>query len=178
MLISGDAYVDHPSFAAAVIGRWLTAYGYTVGIIPQPNFKSTDDFMKFGKPKYAFLISPGNLDSMVNIYTVSKHKRKQDLYSPGGKTGLRPKRASIVYTNKIREAYGDVPIVIGGIECSLRRFAHYDYWDDKVRQSILADSGADLLIYGMGENPIIELAEALESGLDIKDITYIKRYVL
>ena len=173
IIITGDAYIDHHSFAMALIGRWLETLGYSVGIIAQPDFKTCESFKKLGKPKYAFLVSPGNMDSMVNLYTVNKRPRKKDAYTPGGETGKRPKRASIVYTNRIREAYGDVPIIIGGIEPSLRRFAHYDYWDDKVRRSILFDSDADLLIYGMGEKPLIEIAECFESGMKIKDMTFI-----
>ena len=171
--VSGDAYVDHPSFGPAIICRLIERYGFTVGIIAQPDWHSTDDFMKFGRPRYAFLVSSGNMDSMVNHYTVAKKRRSTDSFSEGGKTGKRPDRAVIVYCNRLREAYGSVPIVIGGLEASLRRFAHYDYWDDRVRASILFDSGADLLLYGMGEHTITELTEALSSGLDIKDITYI-----
>lgn len=173
ILVTGDAYVDHPSFANALIGKWLELNGYGVGIIAQPDWNSLEDFKKLGRPRLGFLVSAGNMDSMVNLYTVNKHRRREDAYSPGGKAGLRPKRATIVYTNKIREAYGDVPVIIGGVEASLRRFAHYDYWDDAVRQSILADSGADLLVYGMGENPILEIADALASGLGVRDVTYV-----
>lgn len=171
--ISGDAYVDHPSFGHAIITRLLESLGFKIGIIPQPDWRDKEAFMKLGKPKYAFLVSSGNMDSMVNHYSSSKRRRKTDLYSPGGKTGLRPDRAVIVYCNKIKEAYKDVPIIIGGVEASLRRFAHYDYWDDKVRRSILFDSRADLLIYGMGEKPIQEIAEALAAGIDIKYINYV-----
>lgn len=173
ILVTGDAYVDHPSFANALIGKWLELNGYGVGIIAQPDWNSLEDFKKLGRPRLGFLVSAGNMDSMVNLYTVNKHRRREDAYSPGGKAGLRPKRATIVYTNKIREAYGDVPVIVGGVEASLRRFAHYDYWDDAVRQSILADSGADLLVYGMGENPILEIADALASGLGVRDVTYV-----
>jgi len=171
--ISGDAYVDHPSFGHAIITRILDNMGYKVGIIPQPDWRKKESFMILGKPKYAFLVSSGNMDSMVNHYTSSKKRRRQDLYSPGGKIGARPDRAVIVYCNKLREAYKDVPIIIGGVEASLRRFAHYDYWDDKVRRSILLDSRADLLIYGMGERPMREIAEALSSGIDIKHVNYV-----
>lgn len=171
--VIGDAYVDHPSFGPAIISRILESRGYTVGIISQPDWHDTQDFMKFGAPRLAFLVSSGNLDSMVNHYTAAKKRRSSDSFTEGGKIGKRPDRAVIVYCNRIREAYKNVPIVIGGIEASLRRFAHYDYWDDKVRASILFDSGADLLLYGMGEHSIVELAEALDSGLDIRDITYI-----
>ena len=149
--VSGDAYVDHPSFGAAIITRVLESNGYKVAILAQPRTDSIKDFMRFGKPKLGFFVSSGNIDSMVAHYTVAKKKRSTDAYSPGGKMGLRPDRAVIVYCKKIREAYGDIPIVIGGLEASLRRFAHYDYWDDKIRPSILFDSGADLLSYGMGE---------------------------
>ncbi len=173
VIITGDAYVDHPSFGTAIIGRVLEGRGYRVGIISQPSWKSTNDFMKLGKPKLAFLITGGNIDSMVNHYTVAKRRRKKDLYSPGGKSGLRPDRATIVYSHKAKEAFKDVPIILGGIEASLRRFAHYDYWDNRVRRSILLDSRADLIVYGMGEKQIVEIAEALESGIPIEEITYI-----
>lgn len=173
--ICGDAYIDHPSFGAAIITRMLESKGYRVCVVAQPDWKSTKDFMRFGKPRLAFLVSGGNIDSMVNHYSVAKKKRDKDLYSPGGEGGHRPDRATIVYCQKIREAYGNsVNIMIGGIEASLRRLSHYDYWDNKVRRSILLDSQADILMYGMGENQIIELAEALDSGLDIHDLTYIR----
>ena len=173
LYISGDAYVDHPSFGHAIITRVLERYGYKVGIIAQPNWRSVKAFQKLGRPRLAVLVSAGNIDSMVNHYTVSKKRRKEDYYSPGNQAGLRPDRATIVYCNKIREAFGDIPILIGGIEASLRRFAHYDYWDDAVRRSILLDSGADLLMYGMGEKQIVQIAECLDSGMDVRDITYI-----
>jgi uncharacterized radical SAM protein YgiQ len=173
VLVTGDAYVDHPSFGAAIIARVLESRGFTVAILPQPNWKTIDDFTKFGRPKLAFLVTGGNIDSMVNHYSVSLHKRKADAYSPGGRLGKRPNRATIVYCNKIREAYKDVSIVIGGLEASLRRLAHYDYWDNAVRRSVLLDSGADLLVYGMGERQIVEIAEALESGLAIQHLTFI-----
>ena len=173
--VCGDAYVDHPSFGAAIITRMLESKGYKVCVLPQPNWKNTDDFKKFGKPRLAFLVSGGNIDSMVNHYSVAKKRRDKDLYSPGGEGGHRPDRATIVYCQKIREAYGNsVTIMIGGIEASLRRLSHYDYWDNKVRRSILLDSQADILMYGMGEHQIIELAEALDSGIDAKDITFIR----
>ncbi len=172
--IVGDAYVDHPSFGHAIISRLLEAEGYKVGIIAQPDWKDIEAFKKLGKPRLGFLVSSGNVDSMVNHYSVFKKKRKKDFYSPGGKTGLRPDRGVAVYCNKIREAYKDVPIIIGGIEASLLRLGHYDYWDDKVRRSILMDSRADMAIYGMGEKPIVEVADALQAGIDIKDITWIK----
>ncbi|KRQ87995.1 hypothetical protein ABG79_00160 [Caloramator mitchellensis] len=173
IFVTGDAYVDHPSFGHAVITRLLESLGFKVGVIPQPNWRTIDDFTKLGKPRVAFLVSSGNIDSMVNHYTVNKKRRNTDVYSPGGKAGLRPDRADIVYCNKIREAYKDVPIILGGIEASLRRFAHYDYWDDKVRNSILVDSNANLLVFGMGEKQIIEIANLIAFGkniLDLKDI--------
>lgn len=172
--VCGDAYVDHPSFGAAIICRLLESRGYKVCFLAQPDWKSTDDFKRFGQPRLGFLVSSGNIDSMVNHYTVAKKKRSQDLYSPGGKADMRPDRADIVYCNKIREVYKKANIIIGGIEASLRRLSHYDYWDNKVRRSILLDSGADLLIYGMGEKQIIDIADALESGLPASEITFIK----
>ncbi len=174
IIITGDAYIDHPSFGTAIIGRLLESEGFSVGIIAQPSWDSCDDFRKLGEPKYGFLINSGNIDSMVNHYTVAKKKRHDDLYSPGGKGGYRPNRAVIVYSNRAREAYKNVPIIIGGIEASLRRFAHYDYWDDKIRKSIILDSKADLLIYGMGEKPIVEIANLLRYGKPINHITSVK----
>ncbi len=174
IIITGDAYIDHPSFGSAIIGRTLESEGFSVGIIAQPSWESCDDFKKLGEPKYGFLINSGNIDSMVNHYTAAKKKRHDDLYSPGGKSGFRPNRAVIVYCNRAREAYKDVPIIIGGIEASLRRFAHYDYWDDKVRKSILLDSKADLLIYGMGEKPIVEVATLLSYGKPVSNITSVR----
>ena len=171
--VNGDAYVDHPSFGAAIITRVLEAHGFKVCMLAQPNWKSVDDFKRIGKPRLGFLVSSGNIDSMVNHYTVSKRHRKQDLYSNNGESGHRPDRAVIVYCQKIREAYKDATIIIGGIEASLRRLAHYDYWDDKVRQSILVDSSADLCMFGMGENSIIEIAEALDSGIEVQYLTYL-----
>ena len=151
--VSGDAYVDHPSFGAAVIVRTLEAAGYHVAVLAQPNWKNTNDFKRFGRPNYGFLVSSGVIDSMVNHYTAAKRRRSSDVYTPGGRAARRPDRAVNVYCRLIREAYGDIPIAIGGVEASLRRFAHYDYWDDAVRPSILVDSGADLLMFGMGERP-------------------------
>lgn len=174
VLITGDAYVDHPSFGSAIISRILENEGFTVGIIPQPDWNSVDDFKKLGKPKLSFLINSGNIDSMVNHYTAAKKRRHDDLYSPGGEGGHRPDRAVIVYSNRAREAYNDVPIIIGGIESSLRRFAHYDYWDNKVRRSILVDSKADLLIYGMGEKTIVQIANLLKYGMNIHNFNDIK----
>ena len=173
LYISGDAYVDHPSFGHAIITRVLDSKGYKVGIIPQPNWRNVEDFKRLGKPRLGILISSGNIDSMVNHYTASKKPRSDDSYSPGGKAGHRPDRSVIVYCNRAREAYKDVPIIIGGIEASLRRFAHYDYWEDKVRRSILVDSRADLLIYGMGEKQIIDIAAALQQGKTVDEMTNI-----
>lgn len=173
VLVTGDAYIDHPSFGAAIISRTLEAHGYTVGIIAQPSWQNTDDFTRLGRPRLGFLVTAGNIDSLVNHYTSAKKRRSEDLYSPGAKSGLRPDRASIVYCNRIREAYKRVPIIIGGIEASLRRFAHYDYWDNAVRHSILADSGADILVYGMGERAIVEIADALAAGMSVDEITYV-----
>jgi uncharacterized radical SAM protein YgiQ len=174
IIVSGDAYVDHPSFGVAVIGRVLENRGYKVGILAQPSWQSVKAFKALGKPKLAFLITAGNIDSMVNHYTVAKKRRKEDLYSPGGKGGYRPDRASIVYSHRVKEAFKGVPVILGGIEASLRRFAHYDYWSDKVRRSILLDAKADLIVYGMGERQIIEIAEALESGIPVEELTFIK----
>ncbi len=171
--VCGDAYVDHPSFGAAIICRILELHGYSVGIIAQPDFRSDESVTILGQPRLGFLVSAGNMDSMVNHYSVSKHKRDYDNYSPGGKAGLRPDYATIVYCNLIRHTYKHVPIIIGGIEASLRRLAHYDYWSDKVRRSILLDSGADIISYGMGERSIVEIADCLASGLAVSDITYI-----
>lgn len=174
IIVTGDAYVDHPSFGTAIIGRVLEAEGFNVGIIPQPEWSNAESFKVLGKPKYGFLVNSGNIDSMVNHYTAAKKKRSNDLYSPGGEGNHRPDRAVIVYCNRLREAYKDVPIIIGGIEASLRRFAHYDYWDDKVRRSILFDSKADLLIYGMGEKTITQVANLLKYGMDIKKVIEVK----
>jgi uncharacterized radical SAM protein YgiQ len=174
IMVTGDAYVDHPSFGAAIITRLLERYGYKVGVISQPDWKDIESFKVFGAPKLGFLVNSGNIDSMVNHYTSFKKRRKNDSYSPGGRSGYRPDRAVIVYANKIREAYKNVPIIIGGIEASLRRLAHYDYWDDKIRRSVLLDSAANLIVYGMGEKTIIEIAEALSNGIPIDEITYIR----
>ncbi len=169
--VIGDAYVDHSSFGHAIISRILTAEGFSVGIISQPDWHSCEAFKTLGEPRLGFLVSSGNLDPMVNHYTASKKVRSTDSYSPGGRSGCRPDRATVVYCNRIREAYGKkVPIIIGGIEASLRRFAHYDYWSDKVKRSILVDSGADLLIYGMGEHQIVEIAKLLDMGVPIGEI--------
>ncbi len=168
--VTGDAYVDHPSFGVALISRVLEAEGFRVAILSQPDYKSCDAFREFGKPRLGFLVTAGNIDSMVAHYTAAKKKRTYDYYSPGGKAGLRPDRATIVYCNRIREAYGDVPIIIGGLEASLRRFAHYDYWADSMRRSILVDSRADILAYGMGENILVRIARLLDKGVPVKKI--------
>ncbi len=172
--VSGDAYVDHPSFGASIITRVLEHEGFKVGFISQPDWNNNESFKIFDKPRLGFFVSSGNIDSMVAHYTVAKKKRSTDAYSPGGKFGLRPDRAVIVYCHKIREIYGDVPIIIGGLEASLRRFAHYDYWDDKIRPSILFDSGADLISFGMGEKQTAQIAHRLNNGENIKDLTDIK----
>ena len=171
--ITGDAYVDHPSFGTAIISRLLESRGYKVGIIPQPDWRKKESIQVFGEPRLGFLVSAGNMDSMVNHYTVSKKHRQKDSYSPGGQMGLRPDRAVIVYSNLIRQTYKQTPVILGGIEASLRRLAHYDYWSDKVKHSVLIDSGADIISYGMGEHSIVEIADALNAGIDVKDITYI-----
>ena len=168
--ISGDAYIDHPSFGTAIIARVLQSRGYRVGILTQPDWHSVDAFRSMGKPRLAFLVSAGNLDSMVDHYTAAKKRRSDDAYTPGGKAGKRPDRAVIVYANRCREAFPHVPVVIGGIEASLRRFAHYDYWDDRVRHSILYDAGADLLLYGMGERSIAAVADRLDAGVPVHEI--------
>ena len=172
--VSGDAYVDHPSFGSAIIGRVLESRGYTVGMICQPDYHDEKSIAVLGRPRLAFLVSSGNMDSMVNHYTVAKRRRKTDAFSPGGVMGRRPDRAVTVYCNMIRKVYGKVPIVIGGIEASLRRLGHYDYWSDRVRRSILLESGADLISYGMGERSIVEIAEALDAGISIHDIMYVR----
>ncbi len=171
--VSGDAYVDHPSFGHAVITRMLEAHGYKVGIIAQPDWKDKRSITVFGEPRLGFLVSAGNMDSMVNHYTVSKKRRAGDAYTPGGAGGRRPDYAAVVYGNLIRQVYKHTPVILGGIEASLRRLSHYDYWSNKLKRSILLDSGADLISYGMGERSILEIAEALDSGIDVHDLTYI-----
>ena len=171
--VIGDAYVDHPSFGHAIISRILEANNYRVGIISQPDWKNKKSIDIYGRPRLGFIISAGNMDSMVNHYTVSKKRRHNDAFTPGGVYGKRPDYATVVYGNLIRQTYKDIPVIIGGIEASLRRLAHYDYWSDTVKRSILLDSGADLLLYGMGERSIVEVADALDSGLDIRDITFV-----
>ena len=174
IVVTGDAYVDHPSFGTAIISRVLEYFGYHVAVLAQPDWRTDKDFTRFGKPKYGFMVGSGNIDSMVAHYTVAKRPRKEDAYSPGKKMGLRPDRAVLVYSKKIKEIYPDSPVIIGGLEASLRRFAHYDYWDDKIRPSILLDSGADLLTYGMGENQTIEIARRLYAGEPIESITDVR----
>ena len=171
--VIGDAYVDHHSFGHAIISRILESHGYSVGIISQPNWKDPRSITVYGKPRLGFLVSGGNMDSMVNHYSVTKHKRKTDAFTPGGEMGKRPDYATVVYCNLIRQTYKDVPILIGGIESSLRRLGHYDYWSESMKRSILLDSQADILMYGMGEKSIVELADALNAGMEAKDITYI-----
>ena len=171
--ISGDAYVDHPSFGTAIISRILEANGFTVGIIAQPNWRDPESVCTLGEPKLGFLVSAGNMDSMVNHYSVSKKRRKSDAYTPGGVMGRRPDYATVVYGNLIRQTYKQTPVILGGIEASLRRLAHYDYWSDRLKRSVLLDSGADMISYGMGEHSIVEIAEALDAGIAVSDITYI-----
>lgn len=171
--VTGDAYVDHPSFGHAIITRLLQSHGYTVGIISQPDWKNDDSIAVFGAPRLGFLVSSGNMDSMVNHYYVSKKHRETDAYTPGGKPYMRPDHATVVYSNLIRKKYKHTPIIIGGIEASLRRMAHYDYWSDSFKRSILLDSQADLISYGMGEKSIVEIADALNSGIAVKDISFI-----
>ena len=171
--VIGDAYVDHPSFGHAIISRILENHGYSVVIISQPDWRNPKSIDVFGRPRLGFLVSGGNMDSMVNHYSVTRHRRKTDSFTPGGVMGKRPDYATVVYCNLIRQTYKDVPILIGGIEASLRRLAHYDYWSDAMKRSILLDSQADLLMYGMGERSIVEIADALNAGMDVKDITYI-----
>ena len=170
VFVTGDAYIDHPSFAMAILCRTLEAAGFRVGIVSQPDWKSCDDWRRFGRPKLFFGISAGNMDSMINHYTANRKVRNSDAYSPGGRIGTRPDRATLAYCHRAREAYKGVPVIAGGVEASLRRLAHYDYWGDNVRKSILLDSKADLVVYGMGENPIIEIAQRLQSGENVKDL--------
>ena len=171
--LTGDAYVDHPSFGAAIISRLLESRGYRVGVIPQPDWRHKESVQVFGEPRLGFLVTAGNMDSMVNHYTVSKKHRQKDAYSPGGEMGLRPDMPTVVYSNLIRQTYKKTPIILGGIEASLRRLSHYDYWENRVRHSVLLDSGADLISYGMGEHSILQIAEALESGIPVDEITYV-----
>jgi uncharacterized radical SAM protein YgiQ len=170
VFISGDAYIDHPSFAMAILGRVLEAAGFRIGIISQPDWRSCEDWRRFGRPRLFYAISAGNMDSMINHYTANKKVRNSDAYSPGGRIGLRPDRATLAYCQRAREAYKGVPVVAGGVEASLRRLAHYDYWSDKVRRSILLDCKADLLVHGMGENAIIEIARRLADGESVREL--------
>ncbi len=172
--VCGDAYVDHPSFGHAIISRWLAAHGYTVGMLCQPDWRQEESIRAFGEPRLGFLVSAGNMDSMVNHYTVAGKRRRTDAYSPGGRMGLRPDRAVTVYGNLIRRSYKKTPVIIGGIEASLRRLGHYDYWSDQVRRSVLLESGADLISYGMGERSILEIADALDAGIPVSEITYVR----
>ena len=164
IVVTPDAYVDHPSFAAALIGRYVQGMGFSVGILAQPNWTTDEDFRKLGTPRYAFLLSGGNMDGMVNMYTASRKARQRDAYSPGGRTGLRPVRPTIAYTARLKQAHKETPVIIGGIDASQRRFAHYDYLEDKVRRSCLIDSKADLLVYGMGEKPLEDICTRLKAG--------------
>ena len=170
VFITGDAYIDHPSFAMAILGRVLEAAGFRVGLVSQPDWRKVDDWRRFGRPRLFFGISAGNMDSMINHYTANKKVRNADAYSPGGRIGLRPDRATLGYCQRAREAYPGVPVIAGGVEASLRRLAHYDYWSDKVRRSILLDCKADLLAYGMGEETILEIARRLDRGDSVKDL--------
>ena len=174
LVITGDAYVDHPTFGPAIISRLLESEGYRVAILAQPDWRKESAFTQLGRPRFGVFLSSGNIDSMVAHYTVAKKRRHDDAYSPGNRTGLRPDRAAIVYANKAREAFGDLPLIVGGLEASLRRFAHYDYWEDKVRRAILFDSQADLLVYGMGETATKEIAARLASGTPVEEITDVK----
>ena len=170
VFVTGDAYIDHPSFAMSILGRVLEAAGYRVGIVSQPDWQSCEAWKRFGRPRLFFGISAGNMDSMINHYTANKKVRNDDAYSPGGKIGLRPDRATLAYCQRAREAYKGVPVIAGGVEASLRRLAHYDFWSDKVRRSILLDSKADLVAFGMGENSIVEMCQRLEAGETVKDL--------
>src|SRR5829696_2323171 len=170
VFVSGDAYIDHPSFAAAILHRVLEQAGFRVAILSQPAWKSCDPWREFGRPRLFFAVSAGNMDSLINHYTASKKVRNDDAYSPGGRIGLRPDRATLAYTQRCREAFAGVPVIAGGVEASLRRLAHYDYWSDSVRRSILLDAKADLVVYGMGEQAIVEIARRLDAGKTVKDL--------
>ena len=178
IIITGDAYVDHPSFGAAIISRVLEARGFRVGIIAQPDWRSPDAFRALGRPRLFFGITAGNTDSLVANYTANKRPRRQDDYAPGGTPGLRPDRAVIVYANRCREAFRDAPIVLGGLEAGMRRLAHYDYWDNAVRRSILLDARGDILVYGMGETPVVEIAEKLHAGMTAGELNHIRGTVV
>src|SRR5271165_4143653 len=170
VFVTGDAYVDHPAFAMGILGRVLEAAGFRVAILSQPDWRSAEPWRQFGRPRLFFGISAGNMDSMINHYTANKKVRNDDAYSPGGRIGLRPDRATLAYCHRAREAFAGVPIIAGGVEASLRRLAHYDYWSDSVRRAILLDAKADLLAYGMGEEPIVEISRRLEAGETVKDL--------
>ena len=170
VFVTGDAYVDHPSFAMAILGRVLVAAGFRVGIVSQPDWHNCEDWRRFGKPRLFYAISAGNMDSMINHYTANRKVRNDDAYSPGGRIGLRPDRATLSYCQRAREAYKGVPVIAGGVEAALRRLAHYDYWSDKVRRSILLDCKADLLVFGMGEELILEIARRLDAGGAVRDL--------
>src|SRR5437660_1959306 len=170
VIVTGDAYIDHPSFAMAILGRVLEAAGFRVGIVSQPDWRKVDDWRRFGRPRLFFAISAGNMDSMINHYTANKKVRNADAYSPGGRIGLRPDRATLSYCQRAREAFPGVPVIAGGVEASLRRLAHYDYWSDKVRRSILLDCKADLLVSRMGEEAILEIAQRLQKGRSVRDL--------
>ena len=170
VFVSGDAYVDHPSFAAAILGRALEAAGFSVAILAQPDWKTAEDFRRFGRPRLFFAVSAGNMDSMINHYTANRKPRSDDAYSPGGRAGRRPDRATSVYAQRCREAFPGVPVIAGGVEASLRRVAHYDYWSDTVKPSILVSSKADLVVFGMGEAPIVEIARRLDAGESVRDL--------
>lgn len=174
VLVTGDAYVDHPSFGVAIIARVLENSGYKIAVLSQPDWRSPDDFRRFGRPRLGFMITAGCVDSMVNNYSVTKSRRKRDVYSPRGESGRRPDRAVIAYSNRAKQAYKDAPVILGGLEASLRRMGHYDYWDDRVRRSVLLDSKADILIYGMGEKGVLEVASALNDGFSARDITWVR----
>jgi uncharacterized radical SAM protein YgiQ len=167
---TGDAYVDHPSFAMAILGRVLEAAGFRVAILSQPDWRSCQPWRQFGRPRICFAVSAGNMDSMVNHYTSNRKRRNEDAYSPGGRIGLRPDRATLAYCQRAREAYPGVPVIAGGIEASLRRLAHYDYWSDKVRRSVLMDAKPDLLVYGMGERVLVEIVRRLAAGEPVKNL--------
>ena len=170
VFITGDAYIDHPSFATAILGRVLEAAGFRVGIVSQPDWHSAHDWRRFGQPRLFYAISAGNMDSMINHYTANRKVRNNDAYSPGGRIGLRPDRATLSYCQRAREAYRGVPVIAGGVEASLRRLAHYDYWSDKVRRSILLDAKADLVCFGMGEETIVHIAQRLADGQSVRDL--------
>ena len=169
ILVTGDAYVDHPSWGVAAIGRWLQAHGYSVGVIAQPDWRRPDAFAALGRPRLFFGVTAGNMDTQVNKFTASRRLRNADAYSPGGQVGLRPDRATIPYVSRVRQACPGVPVVVGGVEASLRRLVHYDFWQDKIRGSILLEAKADLLVYGMGERQVLEIAQRLDAGRSIKE---------